>query len=324
MPTPLITGVHALMLGVTEFTPLQRIFTEALGWDVLQQADLPAAVCETLWHIPAAAQVMVLASRGVDYGRVHLCRFPDLSPAVIDGQGPRAFGFRAMNTYVRDMAAARSRVEAAGAGWGAEASFTIESVDGSTQTVSQGRVLPPDAAGLVFVMPAVPRWTAAWSKDETVFCPEATSVVVASAAPDDSKRFWGPEGLGLEILYDVVQSDANTNKMIGLEPDAAVRVIFGWGEKTARVEILGRARDAYAHIPGTDITALQRPGLSLGPVGWVIQVASLDEALPRMESLGGLLVAGPVAVDNPLHGARRLATVQTPEKTWLSVWEAGP
>lgn len=321
MTTPLISGVHALMLGVPEFAPLQRIFTRALEWDVVGEAALDRDVCEALWHIPSPAEVRVLASRGVPYGRVHLCRFTDVAPVEMDTPGPRTFGFRAMNTYVRDMDEARARIEAAGGGWGAETRFDIESVDGSTQTVHQGRALLPHGAGLVFVMPTIARWTAAWTEDDSVFCPEATSVVVASGDADASKRFWGPEGLGLEILYDTVQSNPGTNKMIGLEPDAAVRVVFGWGEKTARVEILGRAKDAYEHIVSQDITPRQRPGIGQGPIGWVIRVASLEAALARMEATGGQLVAGPISVDNPLHGKRRVATVQTPEKTWLSVWE---
>jgi hypothetical protein len=109
--------------------------------------------------------------------------------------------------------------------------------------------------------------------------------------------------------------------MMGLEPDAAMRLVFGWGEKTARVEILGRAQDPYGHIVSPDITALQRPGIGLGPVGWVIRVANLDQALARIQTVGGQVVAGPLGVDNDLHGKGLIATVQTPEKTWLSVWE---
>ena len=321
MPAPLISGVHALMLGVPEFAPLQRIFTDALGWDVVGEAALGLEFCEALWHVPSRGQVRVLASRSVPYGRVHLCRFPDVDPIQIQDAGPRALGFRAMNTYVRDMAEARARVEAAGGGWGSETRFQITAVDGATQTVHQGRALLPYGAGLVFVKPAIARWTAAWSEDQSAFCPEATSVVVASGDADASKRFWGPEGLGLEILYDTVQSNPSSNKMMGLEPDAAMRLVFGWGEKTARVEILGRAQDAYMHVVSPDITALQRPGIGLGPVGWVIRVANLDQALARMEAVGGQVVAGPLAANNDLHGEGPVATVQTPEKTWLSVWE---
>jgi hypothetical protein len=319
---PLITGVHALMLGVPEFAPLRRVFTEALGWDVVSEAELDRQLCEALWQAPSAAEVLVLAARSVPCGRVHLVRFPAAAATEVADRGPRAFGFRAMNTYVRDMDEARARIEAAGGTWGAETRFDIESLDGVTQTVHQGRALLPHGAGLVFVVPTIPRWTAAWSQDESVFCPEATSVVVASADPDGSKRFWGPDGLGLEIRYDVVQTNPGTNKMVGLEPDAAVRLIFGWGEKTARVEILGRAKDAYEHLVSPDLTRQQRPAVGLGPIGWVIEVDGLDAALARMAATGGRLIAGPLATNNGLHGKRRVATVETPENTWLSVWEA--
>ena len=54
-----------------------------------------------------------------------------------------------------------------------------------------------------------------------------------------------------------------------------------------------------------------------------LKVGDLDEALRRMEATGGALIAGPMMADNSLHETRRVATVQTPEKTWLSVWEGG-
>lgn len=317
--SPLVDGVHALMFGVREFKPLQRIFVEALGWDVVGQWSLPRSLCSHLWQVDAAAEVMVLASRGVNYGRVHLYRFPDVTVNEVAAQGPRSNGFRSMNTYVRDMAAARERVEAAGASWGAETRFEITSVDGTTQSVHQGRVLMPDGAGLVFVVPTIPRWTAAWSDDPSVFCPEATSVVVASGDAEASKNFWG-DGLGMEVLYDVVQTNAETNAMIGLESDAAVRVVFCWPEKTARVEILGRADDRYNHIASPDATPAQRPGVGLGAIGWVLQVADLDEVLDRLAARGGRLVAPPVTGVAGFHPGR-VATLATPENTWLSVWE---
>ncbi len=319
MNSPLISGVHAFMLGVNEFEPLQRVFVDAMGWDVIGQWTLPKPLCAHLWDADSAAQVMVLASRGVNHGRIHLYRFEDLDATEPEALGPRAYGFRAMNTYVRDMQVARRRVEAAGATWGAETRFDITSVDGTTQSVHQGRVLLPDAAGLVFVKPTIPRWTAAWSKDDSVFCPEATSVVVSSHDADASKRFWGPEGLGLEIRYDVEQRNPDTNKMIGLEPDAAVRVVFCWAEKTSRVEILGRAEDPYAHIECPDATRQQRPGLAKGAIGWVIQVRDLDGALTQMVQAGGRIIAEPVEGSAGFHPGQ-VATVQTPENTWISVW----
>lgn len=309
------------MLGVTEFEPLQRIFVQALGWEVVGRWQLSQALCTHLWGVDSPAEVMVLASRGVNHGRVHLYRFEAVTPRQPKIAGPRAQGFRAMNTYVRDMAVARQRVEAAGATWGAETRFDITSVDGTTQTVHQGRVLLPDAAGLVFVKPTIPRWTAAWSEDESVFCPEATSVVVASCDADASKAFWGPTGLGLEIRYDVAQSNPDTNKMIGLEPDAAVRVVFCWPEKTSRVEILGKAKDPYDHIENPDATPEQRPGVSVGAIGWVLQVRDMAEALARMVSMGGKVVAEPASGASGFHPGD-VATVQTPENTWLSVWES--
>ena len=307
------------MLGVHEFEPLERVFTQAMEWDVVGEWGLPKSLCRHLWSLESEGVVRVLASRGVDHGRVHLCRFPEARPSEVKAKTPRAYGFRAMNTYVRDMHVARERVEAAGATWGAETQFDITSVDGTVQTVHQGRVLLPDGAGLVFVKPTIPRWTAAWTKDETVFCPEATSVVVASRDADASKRFWGPGGLGLEIRYDVVQTNPDTNRMIGLPDDAAVRVLFCWAEKTSRVEVLGDADDPYADEARADVTTAQRPGIGLGAIGWVLRVEDLAVALDHMVSCGGSVVASPVKGVEGLHPGA-VATVETPEGIWVSVW----
>ncbi len=225
-----------------------------------------------------------------------------------------------MNTYVRDMQAARARIELAGAEWRLETHFDIVSVDGTKQTVYQGRAELPDGAGIVFVMPSIPRWTAAWEKDPSVFCPEATSVVVASPDADASRRFWGPDGLGHEVRYDVEQCNPGTNRMIGLPEDAAVRVVFTWGERTARVEILGQPESGPGYLDGPDIASIQRPGRSLGAIGWVVRVRDLDTALEHMTAAGGRVAGGATNSTSELHEGLRVATVETPEKTWLSVW----
>ena len=322
MSSPLITGVHACMLGVREFGPTQRILQQAMEWELIGEAELNPELCDALWNIPSRAQVRALAPADSPSGRIHLLRFPEAQPQSPGRVGARVFGFRAMNCYTRDMAEIRARVLAAGADWGDEVQFDIDMVDGTTQTVHQGRAVLPDDAAIVFVITAIPRDTETWSRNPAAYCPELTSVVAASPDADASKRFWGPEGMGFEIRYDLVQSNPETNRMIGLEPDASVRVVFGWGQTTSRVEILGRVSDRYEQVESVDLTPIQRPGLGLGPVGWVVKVEDLDQALKQLEQVGGRVIAGPVEASNELHGKRRVATLRTPEGTWLSVWGA--
>ena len=66
---------------------------------------------------------------------------------------------------------------------------------------------------------------------------------------------------------------------------------------------------------------MQRPGVSLGQIGWVIEVDDLDPALDVMTHRGGRVIAVPVAGDEQLHSTRRAATVESPEGVRLSVWE---
>jgi len=321
MNNPLITGIHANMIGVKDSAALETIFHDALEWDIVAKGLLSQDVCRHLWQVASPADVTVLAPRYVPYGRVHLLRFPKSTPSLIENVGPRTYGFWPINAYVRDMDDVRKRVVKAGGVWGNEVHFEITSLDGTTQKVHQGRAILPDGAGIVFVIPTITRWTATWFKDESAYCTEATSVIVAVPDVDISKAFWGPEGLGLEIRYDTSSSNSELNRMAGLESDAVVRLAFGWGEKTARVEILGRGDDPYTHVPSADLTERQRPGISLGNIGWVVCVEDLDVALPAIERQGGRCVAQPINLDNEIHGQRRVCTVQTPEGTWISIWE---
>ena len=225
--------------------------------------------------------------------------------------------------YVRDMAKARRRVEAAGAAWKAEVKFDITALDGTVQTVHQARVGLADGAGLVFVIPSIPRWTATWSKSPAAFATEITSVVAGIPDVDASKAFWGPDGLGIEVRYDITSANAKLNELSGLEPDAVTRLAFGRGQSTARVELLGRGRDAYADIPSFDLIRTRRPGRSTAEVGWVVEVAAFEAALQRMTERGRRILCAPIHGDGVLYRGR-VATVGAPEGSLLTLVEALP
>lgn len=317
---PLISGVNAIMIGARDPAPFIAVFRDALGWDVAVQAMLDAPLCRHLWGVDAAAEITVLAPPGVDHGVVQVIRFPTRDIAVADEPPPRCHRLRHLNMYVRDMAEARRRVEAAGATWGAEVKFDIAALDGAVQTVHQARVVLPDGAGIVFVIPSIARWTETWTTTPQAFATEITSVVAAVPDVDASKAFWGPDGLGLEIRYDTSAANAKLNELSGIEPDAVTRLAFGWGHSTARVELLGRGSDAYSHIASIDLMRRRRPGRSTAEVGWTLRVASLDAALARMTARGARLVAAPIAGDGVAFRGR-VAAVESPEGSLLTVVE---
>lgn len=320
--SPPISGVNAIMIGANDPAPFVRVFKGGLGWDVANVATVPAALCRHLWGVDAAAEVTVLAPAGVNHGVVHVVRFPTLQIPVAAAPPARCCRLRNLNMYVRDMAEARRRVEAAGAIWNAEVKFDITALDGTVQTVHQARVALAEGAGIVFVIPSIARWTETWTNTPSAFSTEITSVVAAIPDVDASKTFWGPEGLGLEIRYDTTSANAKLNQLAGLEPDAVTRLAFGWGSSTARVELLGRGADAYAHIPSVDLMRTRRPGASTAEIGWVLEVASLERAIERMTAHGGQVLAAPIAGDGALYRGR-VAAVQSPEGSLLTVVEAG-
>ncbi len=320
---PLIPGVNAIMIGASAAAPHIGVFKGALGWNVTGQTRLPRDFCRRVWDIDAVAEVTVLSPPGVSHGAVHVLVFPEIAVPIATEPPPRSYRLRHLNMYVRDMAEARRRVEAAGAAWKAEVKFDIAALDGTVQTVHQARVGLADGAGLVFVIPSIARWTATWSKSPAAFATEITSMVAGIPDVDASKAFWGPDGLGLEIRYDITSANAKLNELSGLEPDAVTRLAFGWGQSTARVELLGRGPDAYAHIPSIDLMRTRRPGRSTAEVGWVVEVAAFEAALQRMIEHGGRILCAPIPGDGVLYRGR-VATVEAPEGSLLTVVEALP
>jgi catechol 2,3-dioxygenase-like lactoylglutathione lyase family enzyme len=321
MTAPMISGVQACMIGVRDAEPLIAVFTDALGWETAGHGAIDRRLCRHLWGVDAVGEITVLAPAGVDHGRIMLLGFPGLDVPEAGEPPARATRLRNPNLYVRDMAEARRRVEAAGARWKAEVKFDIAALDGTVQTVHQARVELAGGAGLVFVIPSIARWTAAWTNNPEAFSTEFTSVVASVPDVDASKAFWGPEGLGLDIRYDITAANAKLNQLAGLEPDAVTRLAFGWGRSTSRVELLGRGADAYAHITDVDLVRRRRPGRSTAEVGWLLEVADLDSALARMTARGGRVVAAPAAGDSVLTGGGRVAAVEAPEGSLLTVIE---
>ena len=318
---PLITGVHAAMIGVSDLAPHTNLFCDGLGWEVIQEGLIPDEICRHLWNVDSDAEVVVLTSANATSGRVHLLRFPGLDPTDPGLPALRTYGFHGLNMYVRDMAEMVDRLTYQGAHKIGEAKWSLEAQDGSSQTIHQIKMDCGEGMGIVFVNPNTPRFTHAWKNNQEAFCTELTSVVIFESDVDTARPFWGPGGLGLEFHYDNVIGNPASAALRRTEPDETNHLLFGFGKESARVELLGRGYDKYRDVPREDLAPIQRPGVSLGETGWVMIVDNVDATLKILQEKGGQVIATPMDVGTPIHGQRRVAVAQSPEGIWLNLWE---
>ncbi|MFN8533571.1 MAG: hypothetical protein U0556_08500 [Dehalococcoidia bacterium] len=321
--TPLVEGIQAAVITVSDFEPSLRVYRDALGWEVVAEGDLTAVDSSRLWGVEAACRIVALSPLSVETGRIHLVRFDGLSPASLGQPQSDGYGLFAIDMYVRDLEEARRRCEAAGARWaGGPATWHIGD-DLNRVTVRQGFLHLPDDVNLTFVMPGRPRPTAVWARDPDALCTELTSVVVCVPDVERSKVFWGADGLGLVEQYDAEFAQPEMARMVGLPDDFAQRMAFLIGDGTARLELTGRPRQhSDAAWRSLDLAARQRPGRSLGQCAWVVVVDRFDEAISVAQARGGQLLSGPFTIDNPVYAGRSVAIVETPERTLLEIWSA--
>jgi catechol 2,3-dioxygenase-like lactoylglutathione lyase family enzyme len=325
MDEPLVTGIHAVTITVSDLGPHLRLYRDALDWEVIGETTLPEELVARRWGVRSPAHLLRLSPPNAATGQLRLVRFPALRPASLGHPPIRVNGFFAIDMYVRDLDEARRRVAAAGAMWAADARWEIEAPS-CTVVVRQGLVRAPDDVNLVFVRAEEPRPTAVWAADPSAFCTELTSVVLGTPDVEHSKRFWGPQGLGLRIAYDAAFTQPEMSRMVGVEETSAFRMALGVGATTARLEILGRAPDPHSAVPSADLARRQRPGVSLGQTAWTIRVSDLDRAMAVMAAQGAEIVqaATPIPEGGPELSSGRAAAVVSPEGAWLEVLERDP
>lgn len=321
----LIDGIHAVVITVRDLEASATCYHQALGWETLAEAELPAAVVERLWGLRSAARLQVVAPASVESGRVHLVQFVDHEPSSTGHPAADAYGLFAIDVYVHDLAAARRRCEAAGARWAGGPATWHLGEEPQRVTVQQGFVHLPDDVNLTLVVPARPRRTLAWERDPTAFATELTSVVVCTDHVEAAKAFWGMDGLGLVEQYDAEFAQPALARMVGLPETFAQRMAFLVGATTARLEVTGRPqRYRDAAWRSRDLRPRQRPGRSFGQGAWVVVTDHLDEAVQVAVAHGGRLLTPPFQVDGPVHRGRAVAIVQTPEQTLLELWGPPP
>ncbi|SEF69368.1 hypothetical protein SAMN04489712_101850 [Thermomonospora echinospora] len=313
---PLIEGITAAIVGVTDFGPHLELFVDRLGYEVAAAGTIPAAVADALWGSgPADLEVIALAAAGSGTGRIHLVRVPEpIAPA----EPPHNLdtGLVGIDMYARDINAAHAALGKAGHPWTVAPTTYGVAVGEREVEVTQGICPAPDGTVVVFVQPAAVRGTEAWSADPERSYTELTSVVCHVPDPDAEVAFWGPEGLGMDVWYDVVFSSPGFDKVAGLPDGTRMRLAFLAGAKTARIEVT--SADTEHRV---DRRAAQRPARSLGHCGWSVRTRDLSAALESVRRTGGQVLTGRVETDDPWHGRAAAAGVTTPNGISVTLWQ---
>ncbi|GII86104.1 hypothetical protein Ssi03_40940 [Sphaerisporangium siamense] len=313
---PLVEGITAAMVGVTEFGPHLDFLRGDLGFEVAAEGVVPGAVADALWGSgPADVEVIALAAAGAGTGRVHLLRVPEpIAPA----EAPHNLddGLIGIDLYARDIEAAHAGLAGADRPWATPPTTYGVAVGEREVQVTQGVCPGPDGTVVVFVQPAAVRGTEAWAADPGRPFTELTSVVCHVPDADGEVAFWGPDGLGMAVWYDVVFSSPGFDTVAGLPPGTKMRLAFLAGEKTARIEVTSAAGPHRA-----DRRATQRPARSLGHSGWSVRTRDLDAALAVVRDTGGRVLGEPVETDDPLHGRAVAASADTPGGIAVTLWQ---
>ncbi|MEV4670032.1 hypothetical protein AB0K34_00115 [Actinomadura sp. NPDC049382] len=79
-PAPLVTGITAVLIGVTDFRPHLDLLCGELGFEVAAEGVVRAADAARLWGAEAGrrdVEAMMLTAAGASTGRIHLLKVDD-------------------------------------------------------------------------------------------------------------------------------------------------------------------------------------------------------------------------------------------------------
>lgn len=306
VPSALVPGVSAAFLGVSDPAAHVDFYCGRLGFAVTERGGVPAEQAAQLWGEDREVPYTVLAAAGAAHGRIILLTVPN-APEVLHPH-TADLGLVGIDVYTDDIVRAHADLTGAGHPW-ATAPATWEVPVGDRQvTVTEGFCYAPEGTDVVFVQPENPRGTAAWSAEPDRPYTELTSLVCHVRDVDAEVGFWGPDGLGLDLWYDLSFTSPGLDEMAGLPSGTMMRLAFLAGPETARIEVT-RVGDGSL---GIDRRNGQRTAQALGHSGWLVTTPDLDRALAVVHHRGGRVNAGPVEARGGLFGAHRVAFVDTP------------
>ncbi len=316
---PLMESVTSAVLGVTDFGPHIDLFCGELGFEVANEGVVREADAARLWGDGVGdVETRLLTAAGARTGRIHLLKVAD---PVAPAEHPHTLdlGLAGLNLYTRDIEASHDRLVAVGHPWTTAPSTYEVPLGDTVVSVTEGFCFGPDGVDVVFVQPANARGTEAWSADPLRPYTELTSVVCHVPDFEAELRFWGPEGLGLSARYDVTFSSPGLEAMAELPEGTVLRLAFvtGAGGGTTRIEMIHVADN----VRGVDRRPAQRPARDLGHTGWSVRTRDVEAAVARAEETGGRVSCRPFDAVTPLHGAARLAVVDTPNGISVELWQ---
>ncbi|GGM45861.1 VOC family protein [Dactylosporangium sucinum] len=310
MSDPLVGGVTAAVVGVSDFAPHLDLFCGQLGFEVTAEGTVPAEDATRLWGAGVGpVEAKLLTAAGAASGRIHLVRVGE-PPADAEHPHTLDLGLAGIDVYTKDIEATHDQLVAAGYPWASRPATFEVPLGNKVVPVTEGFCLAPDGTDVVFVQPANARDTAAWDADPARPYTELTSVVCHVPDFDAELRFWGAEGLGMSVWYDVEFSSPGLEAMADLPAGTRMRLAFvsAADGSTARIEITHVADNPR----GVDRRARQRPARNLGHTGWSVRTRDLDQALARATASGATVTCAPFEATTPLHGTARIAAVDTP------------
>lgn len=316
---PLVSGVTAALIGIHDLDNQLGFWREELGWNIIEEGAISSVVARELYRVDGEIRVWKLAPVEADSGQLWFMQTPNSEYLVPRHPHTSELGFHAVDLYTRDCMATYDQLLAKGWKWPALPQKYDVPLSGKNIEVMEGFCFGPEGSDIVFVEAKNARSTIVWDKDPTLAYTELTSVVCGVKDVDLAKEFFGPEGLGMSIWYDVTMISKGVNIVAGLPSDSEIRLVFAAGGKTARIEII----NVTNHEPTADCRQIQRPGKSLGQIGWSFLTTDLELAMAKVVSKRGRLITRPVLTNDPIHGSARVVAAETPEGAFIELWEQG-
>lgn len=316
--TPLVDGVTGAIVGVHNKSEHLKFWCNELNYEIVAEGVISSRVASEIYAVNGEIKVTSLAPAKADSGQVWL--FQTENSASLIGTHPHTsqIGLHALDLYTRDALATHAQITRAGWEWAATPEAYEVPIGEKSIEITEGFCYGPEGTDVVFVEAKTVRPTIAWDRNpELPYC-ELTSVVCGVQDMEKAKAFFGPEGLGLGIWYDVTLSSPGIEKMAHLPPGTLVQLAFLAGSKTARVEIINTS-----NLPDRlNITAKQRVGLSLGHSGWSFITHDIETACKKITLQGGKVISNMIQTDDPVHGKARIVSALTPEGSFIELWES--